>query len=671
MVKKQNRARASGFAPNTLLIFLSISLTMLALVMYPNTMDQYSLPKTTLLYISTLILIFLFVLKTVREKKVLIYRSILDIPVILFVVCAIVALIASDDPIVGLVGQYGRYEGLPSVICYAVIYFITVQTVRTEQHFEFLIKMLSVGFAPIAAYGVIQTTGLDFLTISKYGSRVHSTFGNPLIFGAYLVIMLPLLAGLARHSKEESWRMFSWFLLLLGIVNLIATESRGAWVGIIISVVVAGLIRLHSMKTYRKAVEANKGTKIRAGIISKKTVFVFLSVSILLIIMLFTIPGGRPIQRLTSAISISSDTVMLRLETWKSSLAMIKDRPLTGIGFEQMEYRFPAYETPKYASLAGKGVADRTHNDLLQVGVDAGIPAVLIYLWIVFIVAYKARENQRRFAYSATLTCAIVGYATQAQTGITSVFIGPIIWSLLGVTAAVDDKRKPFKVTIKQKTNLKPALYLVGLPCVALVALAFLPFVADQHVFRGQNKAYSNQGANSLGMIAPEFDTAMELFPYQNLYSKITAEFYINYSIQAQSSVFARTASFIAKKGLEYNKHDYELSYYVGEGYFLDYKISENDFSLLEAEKYFKLSQKLHPYYFDAVSRLLEIAIIRDDKNTASRLARKLVGAGIEDIAAYTVLVDDAKANGDDKTANKYLIRLKALTKNTSNPYSN
>jgi O-antigen ligase/ferritin len=667
MSKNQNKADKKSSANNILLTLLSLTLTFIALLVYPNTVDQYSLPKTTLLYLLTIGLLLVFIFLTVKERKLVIYRSVLDLPVTLFVVCAAISLIVSDDPIIGLVGQYGRYEGLPSVICYAVIYFITTQAIRNEKNFEFLIKYMAIGFIPVAVYGVIQTAGLDFLNVSAYGIRVHSTFGNPVIFGAYLVIILPLLAGLARHSEEESWRLLSWFLLILGIVNLIGTESRGAWIGIAISIAAAGFIKTRATREYNKLYTANKRGKAKTPLINKKFAISVLLGCVLAVSVFFIATGNNPAKRITSATSLSSEAVSIRLEAWKTVLLMIKNRPLTGFGFEQMGFWYPQYETEKYAKLVGSGVPDRTHNDLLQVGVDAGMIAVLIYFWIVIIVALKARDSQKKFVYSATLTCAIVGYATQAQTGITSVFIGPMIWCLLGAAASIASPSKPYLVNFEKKANLKPVLYISGLICIALEILAFLPFVADQHIFRGQYKIAEAKEANTLGLVAPEFDSAIDLFPYQNFYNKAAIEYYINYASQIQSEPLTKMAMFVAKNGLSINEHDYELAYDAGEASFTDYKISESDQSLTEAEYYFKKALKLHPFYSDAISRLLSIAMIRDDKAAAIKLANKLVNAGVEDTNAYIVLAEEARTKGDTAKADQYLNRFKALTQNILN----
>jgi O-antigen ligase len=666
MSKNQNKADKKSSANNILLTLLSLTLTFIALLVYPNTIDQYSLPKTTLLYLLTIGLLFVFIYITVKEKKLIIYRSALDLPVTLFVICAVISLMVSDDPIIGLVGQYGRYEGLPSVVCYAVIYFIATQAIRTEKNFEFLIKYVAIGFIPVALYGVIQTAGLDFLNVSAYGIRVHSTFGNPIIFGAYLVMILPLLAGLARHSEEESWRLLSWFLLILGIVNLIGTESRGAWIGIVISIAAAGFIKTRATWEYNKLFSANKRVKTKMPLINKKAAIIMLLGCMLTVSLFFLTTGNNPAKRITSVLSLSSEAVSVRLETWKTSLSMIKSRPLTGFGFEQMGYWFPQYETEKYAKLVGAGVPDRAHNDLMQVGVDAGMIAILIYFWIIIIVALKARESQKKFIYSTTLTCAIVGYATQAQTGITSVFIGPIIWCLLGAAASIASPSKPYIITFGQKTNLKPVLYVSGLICIALEVVALLPFVADQHIFRGQYEIAQAREGNTIGLVAPEFDSAIDLFPYQNFYNKAAIEYYINYASQIQSEPLTKMAIFVAKNGLSINKHDYELAYDVGEASFTDYKISESDRSLTEAEYYFKEALRLHPFYNDAMSRLLSIAIIRNRKAEAIKLANKLINAGVEDTNAYYVLAEDARTKGDTKRSDQYLDRFKALTQNSS-----
>jgi uncharacterized protein HemY len=66
------------------------------------------------------------------------------------------------------------------------------------------------------------------------------------------------------------------------------------------------------------------------------------------------------------------------------------------------------------------------------------------------------------------------------------------------------------------------------------------------------------------------------------------------------------------------------------------------------------------------MSRLLSIAMIRDDKAAAIKLANKLVNAGVEDTNAYIVLAEEARTKGDIVKATQYLNRFKALTQNST-----
>ncbi|WP_220432670.1 O-antigen ligase family protein, partial [Saccharospirillum alexandrii] len=80
-----------------------------------------------------------------------------------------------------------------------------------------------------------------------------------------------------------------------------------------------------------------------------------------------------------------------RILYWTNGLEMIRKHPLTGVGY----YNFIPYYSNEYpedvlfVNSAGQTVAELPHNILIQVGTDAGIPAIAFYLLIMFSLKKK------------------------------------------------------------------------------------------------------------------------------------------------------------------------------------------------------------------------------------------------------------------------------------------
>jgi len=651
MGKKPDLKEKNNFLKDPLPLLLSLVLAALPLIMFPFGQDVYALPKATFLYASSMLLMFVYFIRAVKMERFVIYRSVLDIPVALILVYAIASLFFSDSPLLGLVGKYGRYEGLPSLICYAVIYFVSVQTIRDEKNFEQMVKVMALGFIPVALYGLVQWTGYDFPGVYRFESRVHSSMGNPILLGAYAVIMLPLLFSLARNSRDESWRLLAWTLILAGVVNLLLTESRGAWLGLTISVLVMLLLR-------RRPKAIRKKDKGKPGSVRAKNRPMIATIAVLVIVatlMLFN-PSSHFGQRLTSTFAFSEGSAAMRLETWKSSLDVVSDNPIKGVGFEQFGYWFPAYATPKYVEIAPSGAADRTHNDFLQVAVDLGVPGLLFYVWMLVIVFLAIFKRWTSFSYATGLSAAIAGYFTQAQTGISAVFVTPVVWSLLGISANMANPGKEFVIKIPQWIKARATVSAAGIVFAGLTLFSFKPIVADIHVYKGQQMI----GA-SLAQAAPEFESAIRLYPYQDAYIKAAAEFYLNYASASGNHIFAQRAALISEQGLRHNKRDFELTYYAAEANLLAYRLTENEALLTKAQGHFETTENLWPSLHAVKDRLLEIALIKGDGERAAAKAEEILKLGGVSPRAYYVLAVEAQKKGEHEKEKLYLRKLQEL----------
>ncbi|MDI6816435.1 MAG: O-antigen ligase family protein [Actinomycetota bacterium] len=649
MGKKPRTKEENTFAP--LVVILAVSLMLLQLTMYPLMADVYALPKATFLSVTTLLLLFLYFRYAAAAQRFTIYRSPLDTIVLLYVAVVTISLLISDQPLLGLVGKYKRYEGLPALFSFAVVYFIAAQTIRDEKSFERLLKILAAGLIPVVLYGFAQAAGYDFPGVRLFENRVQSSLGNPILLGTYLVVMLPLLFGLGRNSSQPNWRMLAWLLMPALFANILLTESRGAWVGLGASIIALFVLGRPPSTAHVKKKRRNRdeqGRRLRA-------IYIITGVVIVLIALFALLPTDNLEKRFISTFAFSEGSVSTRIEIWKASLSMIADRPLTGFGLEQMGYWFPLFKTERHSKIAPSAVTDRTHNDFLQTAVDSGLPGLLFFLWMIIAVVLSLYRGRRATPYAGALFAALTGYFAQAQTGIPAVFMTPLIWMLLAVSMNMSGQSRATKVKLPAWLGSPALAYVAGAVCAALALASFLPVVADLRIYKGQQAAWESFEMVAPEMAAPDIESALRLYPYQTAYSKIAAEFYLDYAVYARNDVFAQRAALIAEQGLAYNERDFELTYYAGEASLLSYRFKENPLSLARAQDYFEATEKLWPQLTFIDSKLLEVAVLKGDNKKALAKAREMVGEGQEDVRAYYVLLAEARRLDDNEQVTKYL----------------
>ncbi|HEY5039851.1 MAG TPA: O-antigen ligase family protein, partial [bacterium] len=90
-----------------------------------------------------------------------------------------------------------------------------------------------------AFYSFAQALNLDLPGWStNFAGRSFSTLGNPIFWAGYLLVVLPLALYLAGTTPRGWKRVFAVFAVLVLMVSLVTTQTRGAWLGFGFEVVV-------------------------------------------------------------------------------------------------------------------------------------------------------------------------------------------------------------------------------------------------------------------------------------------------------------------------------------------------------------------------------------------------------------------------------------------------
>lgn len=71
--------------------------------------------------------------------------------------------------------------------------------------------------------------------VNDRGQRVQSTSGHPILFGATLAMGIPLALHLLTQAQTQARRVYLWSAILLMILCLYKTGSRGPWLAFLIA----------------------------------------------------------------------------------------------------------------------------------------------------------------------------------------------------------------------------------------------------------------------------------------------------------------------------------------------------------------------------------------------------------------------------------------------------
>jgi len=232
--------------------------------------------------------------------------------------------------------------------------------------------------------------------------------------GLHLVVTLPIAITQGLTTASRLWKIIFFGTSPFFIVGIIATQSRGAFLGLVI----VGLAALNLKEL---------------GLPRKKLI-----IPLVVLAMVFAAYAGQHYKERMSTILEDVSRITAgsgRVLIWKRALVMAKDNPFLGVGPDAFETAYGSYlsserftgdlspdsETEAWAA---RGWAT-AHNSYLLVLVELGIPGLLIF--IAFIMrCFRNLRNIRALSpqqieptpkflkQAAGLKLALVGYLTCA-----------------------------------------------------------------------------------------------------------------------------------------------------------------------------------------------------------------------------------------------------------------
>ena len=293
----------------------------------------------------------------------------------------------------------------------ALALVILTDLMREEPGRRIVFWTVGVAVLMQAGLGLVQTAAQAGPSGFVVGGvlRAFGTFDQPNPYGGYLGIHLPLILAAVIYARGSRRR----WLVLLGIVVLVgvvASRSRGAWLGVGASSLVVVLVTWFRTSSWVRGGIA----VVAAGV---------LAVALAALVGVFdhtlppdferTIQGEHPVEDMVRHRAYDDFAIAQRVAHWAAGWRMFKDRPLLGVGAGNFDNAYRAYAVQPFDEPLG-----HAHNVALNFGAEAGLPGMLLFaglsLWAFGIaVAAVRRARGTVFEWSAVGALgALVGFAT-------------------------------------------------------------------------------------------------------------------------------------------------------------------------------------------------------------------------------------------------------------------
>jgi len=452
-----------------------------ALVFIPAYIDGYNLPKITLFYLVTLAILALWILSGIKEGKLRIKVPALFCAVALLVLVNALAVVFSMNPPQSFWGQYRFYSfGLLPLITAAVFSFVICQVDVDNGVFNWVI----LGAALSTVYG--------FLVPSQDG-RMNTTFGSPIYYAVYTAAIAPLV--LARILEGRNRLVWSVTMIILA-AGLVTAGSKGSWIASGASIAVFIFAAL-----LRKQLKVKKGLAIAAGIALLGAGLFFVS---------------SDLSKLRTALDVQGSSNFSRLEGWKTSIAIIKEKPLLGSGPANFSLAFSPHKTLEYVrSVGSEMVQGHAHNDIIQAAVTTGLVGLSAYLFFWLVLLFRGFLTARNGLFESGIFAGITAIFVfnQFNNGMVPELV--LFWLMAGWVGKSDKEAKVFELRVPGGGK---AGFAVMAASLFLMYFLTTPFRAEMKFVDGNIAAVSGD----LKQAFDDFEEAIKINPLvTNYYSAI------------------------------------------------------------------------------------------------------------------------------------------------------
>jgi probable O-glycosylation ligase (exosortase A-associated) len=271
-----------------------------------------------------------------------------------------------------------------------LIALLMTAMVDSEKRVRWLLlgTIISIGFLAFRSnVGILLTLGQSRI----YGPG--GAFEDNNDYALLLNVAAPIAFYVARGESNRWLRRACYALSIMMMITVLFTLSRGGFLGL--CVVTFGLA------------------------LKSKYKLTGLAAVLVLGIVVFIVVPSRVVERVSSISSASQtdESAQMRFQSWSVCLRIMQANPVFGVGPRNMLQVYDRYAQTETIRMA--------HNSFLQMGVDAGLPAMLLFLGLIGLSWWRLRKSRQiikarapdspLIVYTHGLEIALFGYIISAN----------------------------------------------------------------------------------------------------------------------------------------------------------------------------------------------------------------------------------------------------------------
>lgn len=508
------------------------------LAMWVHTSEVFEFNKIVVVYFLATSILTFWVIRMILERKIIFRRTILDIPLLLFLGSQFLSTIFSIDVPTSIFGYYSRFNGgLISLVSYSILYWAYVSNIKNEDSKKHLIiliatSLITAGLAIGEHFGIFLTCGLvGSVTANCWQqdvqTRVFSTFGQPNWLATWITAISPITWFFATRENIKSQRFWVWTIIsIIFYATLLFTRSRSGIAGYTVAFFIFYLYSFLKEKP--------------KFLVSFKKI-VITGVLFLIPTLIFGTPWTPRVDEIIShKITSTNESVTgpaletggtesgtIRKIVWQGAIQVFLHYPILGSGVETFAYSYYQYR-PVAHNLVSEWdfIYNKAHNEYLNFMATTGAFGILTYLIFIGFSIYLMLKTKNIFTVALTAGYSSILISNFFGFSVVPVEIEFFLFPAFAVAASnLETKTKDREISFAQKAVI---LIVIAIGLYAIVLITNY-WYADTLYSKG--KSYNSLGKP--GPAIPLLARAIELEPYQAIYQN---EISVSYTLAAQDA---------------------------------------------------------------------------------------------------------------------------------------
>jgi len=343
------------------LIYL-IALLILVNPLFFNTQKLLFFPVKIIIQQILILAILLFYIFSKDYNKIKLSYPIIIITI--YIVYLLLRTLLQPVPVFG-------FQQLYYLFPYALLFIIISQLQINKTEKLFISNTFLFSFIISILFGVyLQAKHSSFSNFS----RLQLTWANANYLASYLLVTIGFVVFSWKKSREKWIRYIALASLVVALIFMLWTQSRGGLVSLIL--VLLFIYIIYSIK-------------------QRKRLHIIISIALLLLLVIssyFVFKTIRP------------QTVTFRARIYKADAEYIKHNWLAGSGLGTFVREFPQYRLSDYKLIGQEDIISHAHNEFIEIWAETGV--IGLALFIIFLIAlfgqYKRnlKSNNKYFIYA-------------------------------------------------------------------------------------------------------------------------------------------------------------------------------------------------------------------------------------------------------------------------------